>query len=92
MVDSFGNWHEEPNYSKYPREKWCDYDHMAAWICELGYLPKTSMENLITMIFLHFDCPDNFGLDSEYGGSFSIDGCKLFVEHSGGLQEFDYES
>lgn len=32
MVDTYGRWHEEEDYSTYPEEKWCDYDTMAAWI------------------------------------------------------------
>lgn len=52
MVDQWtGKWTEEKDYSTYPKEKWCDYDYMAAWIRERNYEPKTSMENLITNIF-----------------------------------------
>lgn len=51
----YGNtWVEETDYSAYPKEKWCDYDYMAVWIRQQGYEPKTSMENLIDMIFAHF--------------------------------------
>ncbi|MBQ2396849.1 MAG: hypothetical protein II304_07455 [Bacteroidales bacterium] len=33
-----------------------------------GYAPKTTMENLITMIVLSFDCDDNYGeYDEETG-------------------------
>ena len=39
------------------------------------------------MILLHFDSPDNH---EEYGEEFTIDGCKQYVEDSGGLREFDY--
>lgn len=98
MVDYFGKWTEEKDYTNYPEEKMCDYDHMAIWIREKGYEPKTSMENLITMIFLRFDCPDNFGeYDEEtgfggFGEEFTIEGCKQYVEASGGLAEFDYEA
>lgn len=51
MVDWFGRWTEEKDYSRYPKEKWCDYDYMAAWIRKQGYEPRTGMENLITNIF-----------------------------------------
>ena len=45
MVDQWtGKWTEEKDYSTYPKEKWCDYDCMAAWIREQKYEPKTSME------------------------------------------------
>lgn len=56
MVNQWrGEWTEEKDYSTYPKGKWCDYDYMAAWIREQKYEPKTSMENLITNIFLHYD-------------------------------------
>lgn len=33
IVDQWtGEWTEEKDYSTYPKEKWCDYDYMAAWI------------------------------------------------------------
>ena len=37
------------------RYKWCDYDYMAVWIRSKNYTPKTTMENLIEMIFAHYD-------------------------------------
>lgn len=55
MVDTYGRWTEEKDYSTYPKEKWCDYDYMAAWIRKQGYEPKTDMENLITMIFSYYE-------------------------------------
>lgn len=55
MVDTYGRWTEEKDYSVYPKEKWCDYDYMTIWIREQGYTPETSMENLITMIFSYYE-------------------------------------
>lgn len=86
MVDQFGRWTEEKDYSTYPEEKWCDYDSMAVWIRSKGYEPQTSMENLITMMFLHYD-----GECEEYDKEFSVEGCIQFVEETGGIREFDYE-
>lgn len=86
MVDFFGRWYEESDYSTYPKEKWCHYDHMAVWIRSMGYEPQTSMENLITMIFAHYE-----GECEEQDKEFSIDDCIEFVESSGGICEFDYE-
>ena len=31
MVDCYGRWTEEQDYSKYPEEKMCDYDYMAIY-------------------------------------------------------------
>lgn len=86
MVDWFGRWHEEKDYSKYPQEKWCDYDYMANWIREKEYEPRTSMENLIDMIFLHCE-----GECEEEHKEFSVEYCMEYVMNSGGIEMFDYE-
>lgn len=62
-----------------------------------GYKPKTSMDNLIQMIILAFDCDDNYGeYDEEtgnggYGEEFTLEECYRYIEESGGYAEFDYE-
>ena len=71
----------ESNYAQY-------YSDIERKIISDGYIPKTSMENLISMIILHFDCDDNYG--GEYGTEFTIEGCKQYVIDSGGFAEFDY--
>ena len=94
MVDTWGNWTEEKAYSTYPKEKWCDYDYMAAWIKEQGYEPKTDMENLITMILLHYECEIEDG-ESDYdteNGNFDgtyIEAVQTYVQDSG-ISNFDY--
>lgn len=91
MIDSFtGQWYEEPDYSTYPKEELCDYDRMAIWIRSQGYEPLTSMDNLITMIFIHFDSCDNLYEGGDYGEEFTIEGCQRYVLDSGGIAEFDY--
>ena len=93
MVDRYGRWTYEQNT---PENEKCDCDRIADWISEKGYTPKTTIENLVEMIMLYFDYPDNFGeYDEEigaggYGKRFTIDSCKQYVEDSGGFQEFDY--
>ena len=87
MVDTYGRWYEEKDYATYPKEKWCDYDYMAAWIREIGYQIKTSMGNLITMIFIHYVSE----LD-DLNEEFTIEGCKNYIVNSGGIAEFDYYS
>ena len=84
MVDCYGRWTWDPSL---PKVKWCDCDRIAQWIMDSGYKIKTTIENLVQMILLHFDSPDNH---EEYGEEFTIDGCKQYVEDSGGLREFDY--
>lgn len=79
----------ENNYNKY-------FQDIANRIINSGYKVKTTLENLITMIVLHFDCDDNYGkYDPEtgcggYGDEFTLDKCFEYVEHSGGFSEFDY--
>lgn len=61
-----------------------------------GYKPKTTMDNLIVMIILAFDCDDNYGeYDEEtgfggYGEEFTLEECFRYIEESGGYAEFDY--
>lgn len=69
MVDTYGRWTEEKDYSTYPKEKWCDYDRVANYIRnELHYEPKTDMENLITILFFHAEDEiiDDMGSLNEY--------------------------
>ena len=64
-----------------------DYDCISDWIKETGYKPKTTLDNLIWMIISYFDCIDNY---DDYGEEFTIEGCKNYVEDSGGIAEFDF--
>ena len=91
MVDTWGRWMEEKDYSTYPKEKWCDYDHMAVFIREQGYEPKTTMENLMTMIFAYYEGAlwDEEYYNDDGGSEFNIDDCKVYALESG-FCEFDY--
>jgi hypothetical protein len=86
MVDYYGNWTEEKDYSVYPKDKWCDYDHMAAFIREKEYKPKTTMENLISMIFAHYESVLE---DNNEECEFNIEDCKMYAIENG-FCEFDY--
>lgn len=61
-----------------------------------GYIPKTTMENLIKMIVLYFDCDDNYGeFDVEtgmggYGNKFTLEECFRYIEETGGYAELDF--
>jgi hypothetical protein len=90
MVDHLGRWTAEQNYSTYPKEKWCDMDHVANYISGQGYEPKTSIENLVVMVILHFD--REIEDDSVYleNGMINIPNLSALVEESGGLRAFDY--
>lgn len=92
MVDVYGRWTYEPDT---PEEKKCDCDRIADKIIQSGYKVKTTIENLVEMIILHFDCPDNYGEYDEatgfggYGESFTVEECLRYAEESG-YYEFDY--
>lgn len=72
------------------------YKDIEKKIIDDGYKPKTTMDNLISMIILSFDCDDNYGeYDEEtgmggYGSEFTLEECFLYVEECGGYTEFDY--
>ena len=79
----------EATYAEY-------YSDIEKKIIADGYEPKTTMDNLICMIILSFDCDDNYGeYDEEtgfggYGNEFTLEECFRYVEESGGYEEFDY--
>ena len=98
MVDDYGRWTVEKDYKDYPENKWCDYDYVANWIMNLGYEPKTSIQNLVEIIVEHYD---SYLIDndimfytniikSENDSMISIEDINCFVEDNGGLKEFDY--
>ena len=66
--------------------RYTDYDDMTVWIRSQGYEPKTSMDNLIVMIFLHYG-----GECEELNKEFNIKDCMEYVRASGGIEMFDYE-
>ena len=101
MVDNMGRWHENEDYSKFPEKEWCDYDYMAAWIRSTGYKPKTSMKNLIEMIFAYYDM-EEFHMNGAYYAvedtreypdnlMVFIPDVEAYVMDNGGLADFDFE-
>lgn len=72
------------------------YNDIERKIISDGYKVETTMENLISMIILSFDCDDNYGeYDEEtgfggYGEEFTLEECFRYIEESGGYREFDY--
>ena len=82
-----------------PRQTYENYrDEIEKAIKADGYQPETSMENLITMVILSFDCDDNYGEYNPetgcggYGEGFTLEECLNYVDDCGGWQEFDYET
>ena len=58
MVDRYGRWTAEDSYEWYTEDVMCDCDRIAKRIMDDMYIPKTSIENVVMMVFAHFDCPD----------------------------------
>lgn len=87
--DAYSAGSPEANFALY-------YGDLEKLIIKDGYTPKTTMENLISMVILHFDSADNYGeYDPEsgfggYGDEFTLDECVRYVSESGGWAEFDY--
>lgn len=102
MINNLGQWEESKDYSTYPKEEWCDMDYMAVWIRSKGYEPKTSMENLITMIFGYYEDTDEvrergyFGIQDtrKYPDNLmvNIPDVEDYVMLSGGFEMFDFEA
>lgn len=101
MVDWYGKWKAEKDYSIIPENKWCDLDYVADFVIRKGYEPRTSMENLCYMILEHYD-NDKFFEDRmyyaiednrEYPDNLMvfIPDVEVYVDDNGGLSEFDYE-
>ena len=92
MVDAFGRWTEEADYSKYPMSKWCDLDYVAKYIREQNYKPELDMEELIERIIYRFN--EEQGYEPHYGGDLMIymPTFAAFVEDMGGVKEFDYNA
>lgn len=97
MVDWFGSWKAESDYSKFPKEKWCDCDYVAAWIADSNYKSEAPIEILVRTILLYYsgyliENNADFYTDrteSENGMMISIEDVSCFVEEDGGLKEFD---
>ena len=88
MVDPYGNWTYDPTE---PESRWNDMDRVAHWIESQGYEPRTSMENLVVVLMLHFegDCETE---NRDYPSSDElVEQIAIFVEQSGTLRDFDYE-
>ena len=100
MINNLGQWEENKDYSTFPQAEWCDMDYMAAWIRSKGYEIKTTIENLILMIFSYYDESDEvlekgyFALEDtrKYPDNLmvNIPDVEVYVETNGGLKEFDY--
>ena len=91
-------WKEDLNK---PESEWCDYDWLAWYIRKQGYEPETTMENLCTMVFLHYEGELEGSGHSSFAGledrrpypmclMIDVNDVGAYVEASGGWKEFDY--
>ena len=105
MINKFGQWEENKDYSTFPQSLWCDMDFMAVWIRSKGYEPKTSMENLILMILAHYNDEAEYTLHEDGSCTYcyavpdsrpypedlmvNIPDVEAYVNDHGGLEEYD---
>ena len=96
MVDWYGRWTYEPNM---PEKKKCDCDRLAElvlkWCSEHNYKIKTTIENIVLMIYSYVDNPDmEEELERDYGvvpGWYITPEIVFEVAESSGIPEFDWE-
>ena len=98
MVNTWtGEWIEEEDYSKYPKEKWCLMDYMADLIRnKLHYVPKeTTMEQLILRILDAYQDEDEDAYSDlliSVWRAESNEAIHAFIVETNALEEFDYRS
>jgi hypothetical protein len=91
MVDTYGRWTPEADYSAYPKEKWCDLDRVADYIRKSGYQVQIDLERFIDRISYFFEEDGEFEPVWDENNMINIPMLHEYVEASGGLKEFDYE-
>lgn len=90
------DWCYNPKKSK---DDWCYFDYLSNAIISSGYQIKTTLENLMIMISLHYECymeDRDECVDSMEAHIDSIEewvaDTLLYVGECGGFREFDYWS
>lgn len=94
MIDNCGKWIEEKDYSKYPIEKWCDYDYMAEYLHRIKYKTVTTMGHVIDMILDYIDELDNYDDFYNLGKNEFMINPEMVIEEIGGIEaikEYDYD-
>lgn len=105
MIDCYGHWRKEQDYSKYPKEKWCDMDYVANYLDAIDYEPKNiGWKELIDRLIDNYndDVMEN-GNDSGYEYGYYVmenpieDDPMIYIPDfaawlfvNGGAEEFDY--
>jgi hypothetical protein len=96
MVDTYGRWTVEKDYSTFPKEKWCDLDYVANWIREHGYTPKIDLEELIEYMIYKFE--EEIETTGDYGPAYGenimihMENFATYIDECGGIEEFDFEA
>lgn len=92
MVDTYGRWTPEANYSTYPKEKWCDMGYAYQIILDSGYkVQQTDSERFVEFLLAEFDESEDYEPKADENLMVNVDMFRTFIEESGGLKEFDYE-
>lgn len=92
IIDRYGRWHAETNYSGVPKEQMCVCDYIAQWIIEAeDYEILTTIDNLVLNIVACYEidltitCKDCYKIEED-----TVADIKTFVEDDGGLAMYDY--
>lgn len=96
MVNTYGHWMPETDYTNYPQEKMCLMDKIAALIIrkikEYNYKIETTLEHMCYMCLAYAEsaAEDAPTMCDEYG--ITIEAITDYIEAGGGigLSEYDY--
>ena len=89
MVDQYGRWTPEPDYTTFPKHKWCDMDYVMDYINQSGYKVKTKdinwfIEYLTSCFF------DDEGFAPKFDDlMINIPMLDEYINACGGLKEFE---
>lgn len=89
MIDRYGLWHAEIDYSGVPKGEMCVCDHIAQWIGTLGYEVLTTIDNLVLNIIACYEAELRITCKSYYEiAEDVVADIKVFVGDD--IIEYDY--
>lgn len=91
MVDTYGRWTPETDYSTYPKEKWCDMDRAYQIVLESGYEVQADVDWVLEYAIGSFLEDEDFNPKYNDNRMINVEMLREYMEASGGLKEFDIE-
>lgn len=92
MIDKYGRWAAEMDYSSCPVDKLCVMDHIAKWIHEQGYeIEETTIDNVVMNIISFYNTElinskrEYYSIENDI-----VEDIKTFVKEHGGIELYDY--